>query len=95
MSRPLEKPPSDSEQERLANELDRLVRFYMEMPRECQLDALALMETLWRRHRQAAALKRISERQAAPRRQFAVEVPHVNANAPPVPKGHKKGGKGR
>jgi hypothetical protein len=32
-------------------ELERLARFYRDLPRECQLDFLALAESLWRRRR--------------------------------------------
>jgi len=81
LTQPLRKPLPHREADDLAVEVEQLARYYVELPRECQLDVLALTRALWkRRHKEAAALKKISEREEA--RSRLTDVPQVKANVP-------------
>lgn len=42
-------------------ELERLAHYFRELPRECQLDVLALTEALWRRRRAESRLEGLKE----------------------------------
>lgn len=53
-------PPDEGDTKPINFELERLGSYYRELPRECQLDVLALTEALWRRRSLEGRAERVA-----------------------------------